>query len=385
METTAALAIAVEPDEIELAPRFKSFFAARDAFYKAMESGELELTGPQAAIFMHLLTNALFSPSQPRHYGYVVDKMVGGDMIATHTGFSERTVKRVLPELDEAGLISRYRRVLLTGGSKPDEIRVDWLHHGASQAQPGGASLSPSGGASLSPPSLPEELVEESSSCGADAPDDEAAIRAAKSKSNPSRTRASSDYRAAVCRALNEHLDDPLDPRLLPSAAVDLLFRLWPDAQDVPAAEIGYGYLENAAYADFIDGSDRVRSEAAVLANALKSADEATVRSWAERGAQRLAEMDEADRAERERDAEEAAEEARRQEVLSHGVAVTGWRPTGPRGWDGQAVDVWIIGEISDATRYYFSQKPKAKGFTVWRTEISQEDFDRIFNSKEEN
>jgi hypothetical protein len=91
-DVPAALA-AVEPGETESTPRFKNFFAARDAFYKAMESGELELTGPQAAVFMHLLTNALFSPSQPRHYGYVVDKMVGGDMIATHTCFSERTVK----------------------------------------------------------------------------------------------------------------------------------------------------------------------------------------------------------------------------------------------------------------------------------------------------
>ena len=161
-----------------------------------------------------------------------------------------------------------------------------------------------------------ENSSSDSSSSGrADARDDDGGQEdpsKAKSKSNPPRSRISSDYRAAVCRALNEHLDDDLDPRLLPSATVDLLFRLWPDAQDVPAAEIGYGHLEESwRYSD----DATYRSEAAVLANALKSADEAMVRSWVERGAQRLAEMDDADRAEREAEAErqrQAEEEAER-------------------------------------------------------------------------
>ena len=105
--------------------------------------------------------------------------------------------------------------------------------------------------------------------------------QAAGSALNPS------EYGAAVCRALNEHLDQPLDPSLLPAAARNLLARLWPDPQDVPAAEIGYGHLEDGWYRP----DAPYRSEAAVLARRLATADEALVRSWVERGAQRLAEI----------------------------------------------------------------------------------------------
>jgi hypothetical protein len=121
---------------------------------------------------------------------------------------------------------------------------------------------------------------------------------------NPGRKLSLSEYGAAVCRMLNEHLDHPLDPWLFPAAARDLLQRLWPDPQDVPVREIGYGHLEDGWYNA---SGPKWDSEAAVLASRLRTADEALVRSWVERGAQRLAEMDAADAADREREAQAAA------------------------------------------------------------------------------
>lgn len=119
-------------------------------------------------------------------------------------------------------------------------------------------------------------------------------------------------YGVAVCRLMNEHLDDRLVPRMLPATARDLLQRLWPRPEDIPAAEIGYGHMEDTWF--YSDGS-RCSSEAAVLANALKSADEDTVRFWVGRGAQRLAEMEAAERAEREQQEAETQAAAERERV----------------------------------------------------------------------
>jgi hypothetical protein len=121
-----------------------------------------------------------------------------------------------------------------------------------------------------------------------------------------------SGYGAAVCRALGEYLDQPLDPSLLPASARDLLCRLWPDSQDVPAAEIGYGHLDDSWY-HLGDGGPRYGNEAAVLAARLKTATEDVVLSWVERGAQRLAELDAAEAAKREEaERQRQADEARR-------------------------------------------------------------------------
>lgn len=99
-------------------------------------------------------------------------------------------------------------------------------------------------------------------------------------------------YTVAMCQRLNEHLDNPLDPGVLPSSARDLLQRMFPDPEDIPAREIGYGHLEDSWFNGPVP---RCNNEAAVLASRLATADETQVRSWVERGAQRLAEMEQAE------------------------------------------------------------------------------------------
>lgn len=137
--------------------------------------------------------------------------------------------------------------------------------------------------------------------------------QAPRTPQEPGKGLSLSDYGAAVCRALGEHLADPMDPSLFPAAARDLLARLWPDPQDVPAREIAYGHLEDGWQRPGGVVSAKVGNEAAVLANRLRHADEALVRSWVERGAQRLDEIA-AEQQEREAEAQRAAEAAEAQE-----------------------------------------------------------------------
>jgi hypothetical protein len=86
------------------------------------------------------------------------------------------------------------------------------------------------------------------------------------------------------------------------SDAMRLLQRMYPQPQDVPAREIAYGYLTKAACRDFVDGGDRVGSEAAILASSLAGATEMTIQTWVRVGAERLAERDAEDRAQRARE-----------------------------------------------------------------------------------
>lgn len=292
-------------------PTYKNFFAARDALDAALDVGELELTGPQAGVFRYLLEHALYSPRKPEDFGYVTEGALGNAVIARRTGLSEVTVRRAMPALDADGLVSRYRRPLLTGGGKADAIRVDWLLGGISEAQPGGIREIRPGRIREIPPSSTEEGIEETSSRRRDdgqPGDQNPSQRQAPAGPGPSGTgNASPDYGAAVCRALSEPLPDgeSLRPTARLSGAWKVLARLWPDAAAVPAEKIGWGFLSDPAF----EGDTPVGSYAAVLARSLEHASADDIRAWVERGAQRVAEQEAGEAAAREREA--AAEHQR--------------------------------------------------------------------------
>jgi hypothetical protein len=156
-----------------------TFFRSRDRLDAALDAGELVLTGPQNAVFRYLLEHAVYDPRKhAEDYGRVVDSALGIEVIMGRTGLKRTATKGALTALEDAGMISRTRRPILTGGKKADLIWIDWLlPKGRETTLAGGSADDPYEGPGDDPSSYREEEAdEETSSSRADARDDDADI-----------------------------------------------------------------------------------------------------------------------------------------------------------------------------------------------------------------
>jgi DNA-binding MarR family transcriptional regulator len=107
-------------------PAFKSYFAARDELDATLDDGKLTLTGPQNAILRYLIEHAVFD-KRANDWGWVTADAAAVEIIARRTGLNESTVRRALAELAGKGLISRHHQPKLSGGRRPDRIRMECL------------------------------------------------------------------------------------------------------------------------------------------------------------------------------------------------------------------------------------------------------------------
>jgi len=133
---------------------FKNFFAARDALDAELFTDKLTLTSVENLVFRYCLEHALYKPNHNEaDYGLLPDDYLGIPMIAKLTGLSERSVRNALSTLRELGLIKTFKRPVMSGGRKPDRIRVDWMLpeealHAPSEEAPGAVSYEAPGAAS---------------------------------------------------------------------------------------------------------------------------------------------------------------------------------------------------------------------------------------------
>jgi hypothetical protein len=305
----------MSPDALQTRPT--SYFKARDLLDAARRSGELQLSLSQHAVFSYLLAHAVYQPKMNRDdYGRVVESALGNKLIAVSVGCSEKTVKRVLPVLEDLGLISRTNRPILTGGREAAVLRVTWLSR-----IPERDNLSPYERDTVAPSSSTrEETNPESSRAG----DDESHSSSTQTP-NPARSRvaaAPAGYVSAVCQALSDELSDgSLHPTRKIQPGMNALARLWPAADDVPAQAIAVGFMTDSAW----EARTPVGNDSAVLASCLEYATDDDVRLWAERGAERISTFDErlaAARAagavaEAAAEAEQERAQRRRQEILA--------------------------------------------------------------------
>ena len=129
---------------------FTSFFKARAALDASIRADEITLAAPSLAIFRLLLEHAWYTPDNPARYGFVNDSdlgVSGVDDIAKLTGYSERTVRDHLRNLEDAKLIHRRPRPIGTGGKNDDEITIIWVTFHVEDgpvdgAEPAGGSVS---------------------------------------------------------------------------------------------------------------------------------------------------------------------------------------------------------------------------------------------------
>jgi hypothetical protein len=99
-----------------------NFYQARDEMHREFLRGS-GMPGPTRAIFRYLLEFTLYGESG---YGWVRHDACGIDTIAASTGFSDRSVKEYLRQLEANGLIKRYRKDRKGGAN--DEIRIEWSY-----------------------------------------------------------------------------------------------------------------------------------------------------------------------------------------------------------------------------------------------------------------
>jgi hypothetical protein len=100
---------------------FKSFFEARDTFNGFLLRGDVPTPeGDRAMItvFRVLLECTMFSGQS---YGYVQQGITGQEVLARLTGYTERSIRAALRDMEKAGLIERHSR-----GKAGTDIRISW-------------------------------------------------------------------------------------------------------------------------------------------------------------------------------------------------------------------------------------------------------------------
>jgi hypothetical protein len=144
---------AVLANHAALADRpFKRSTDARDVLDAEIRAGKLELTGPQNAVFRFLVEHTLYQPKDEADRGFVVESVLGVPAICKLTRLKQTAVKGAIKSLGDMGLIKTFKRPVMSGGRKPDRIRINWVLPEESLAVP---SDEPGDDSSYETPAVP--------------------------------------------------------------------------------------------------------------------------------------------------------------------------------------------------------------------------------------